>query len=62
MLEQHIAFLASQNIDTAHQLHEKIMEAVKSLVTFPERYPLFEHHNLTFQFRKMFIPNWYITK
>lgn len=60
MLEQHVAFLASQDIAAARRLYKKMIQAVKALNTFPERYPVFEQHNLSFHFRKMFVPNWYL--
>jgi len=60
MLEQHVAFLASQDISAGEQLHNKIIKAIKSLETFPERYPILEYHNLNIEFRKMYVPNWYL--
>lgn len=60
MLSQHVAFIAIKNISAGKRLHKAMIESINSLATFPERYPVFEHHNLTFQFRKMFVPNWYL--
>ena len=53
MLTEHVFFLARVNPEAAERLREKIMDAIRSLETMPERYPYLDPEDRRSPYRKM---------
>lgn len=60
MLTEHVFFLATVNPEAAKKLQVRIMDAIRSLETMPERYPYLEPEDRRSPYRKMFVPNSYL--
>jgi plasmid stabilization system protein ParE len=56
MLTEHVFFLARINPEAAKRLQEKIMAAIRSLETLPERYPYLDPDDRRSPYRKMVVP------
>ena len=57
MLTEHVFFLARINPEAANKLKDKIMAAIRSLDTMPERYPYLDPDDRRSPYRKMVVPN-----
>jgi len=53
MLTEHVFFLARINPEAAKRLQKKIMDAIRSLDTMPERYPYLDPDDRRSPYRKM---------
>lgn len=60
MLTEHVFFLATVNAEAAQRLQARIMDAIRSLATMPERYPYLEPEDRRSPYRKLFVPNNYL--
>lgn len=60
MLTEHVYFLATVNPEAAKRLQTRIMEAIRSLETMPERCPYLEPEDRRSPYRKMFVPKQYL--
>ena len=60
MLTEHVFFLARINPEAAKRLQKKLMDAIRSLDTMPERYPYLEPEDRRSPYRKLFVPNNYL--
>ena len=57
LLTEHVYFLARVNPVAAKNLQTKIMEAVRSLETLPERYPYLDPNDRRSLYRKLVVPD-----
>jgi plasmid stabilization system protein ParE len=55
MLTEHVFFLARVNPEAAKRLQKKIMDAIRSLDTLPERYPYLDPNDRRSPHRKMVV-------
>ena len=60
MLTDHVYFLAGVNSGAAEKLRDRIMEAIRSLETMPERYPYLDSDDRRSPYRKMVVPKYYL--
>ena len=60
MLTEHVFFLARVNPEAAKKLQARIMEAIRSPETMPERYPYLDPDDRRSPYRKMVVPNQYL--
>ena len=60
MLTEHVFFLARVNPEAAKKLQVRIMDAIRSLETMPERYPYLDPDDRRSPYRKMVVPQQYL--
>ncbi len=60
MLREHVHFLALADAVAARRLYQKIIGELRGLAQMPERYPYWDIENQRSNYRKLFIPNWYL--
>ena len=60
MLTEHVYFLARVNPEAAKRLQARIMDAMRSLETMPERYPYLEPEDRRSTYRKMVVSQQYL--
>ena len=60
MLTEHVFFLARVNPEAAKKLQTRIMDAIRSLETMPERYPYLDPDDRRSPYRKMVVPQQYL--
>lgn len=61
MLSSHIHFIAQVNKEAASSKKKEIMDALRSLCQFPQRFPFFtEPYIPQNKYHKMFVKKWYI--
>lgn len=56
MLTEHVFFLARVNPEAAEKLRKKILEAIRSLETMPERNPYLDPEDRRSPYRKLVVP------
>lgn len=57
MLTEHMFFMAKVNPEAADNLKVKIMNAIRSLETMPERFPYLDQDDRRSLYRKMPVPD-----
>ena len=58
---KHIAFVANVNKNAAKETRKRIIEAMRSLEEYPNRFPFFnEDYIPKNKYHKMFVQNWYL--
>ncbi len=57
MLTEHVFFLATVNPEAAKKFQAKLMEAIRSPETMPERYPYLDPEDRKSPYRKMVVPD-----
>ena len=61
MFGTHIRFMAQVNKEAAREKKSQITKALKSLSTFPQRFPFFEEpYILSGKYHKMYVEQWYL--
>jgi plasmid stabilization system protein ParE len=61
MLAAHVRFLAQKNPSAARRTKNKLMDAIRSLATLPERFPFMNAEFMPLnKYHKMFIEKWYL--
>ena len=61
MLGKHIRFLAQVNKTTAIKLKNRLVEEIRSLQEFPQRYPFFNENYMPANiYHKLYIEKWYL--
>ena len=61
MLGMHIRFLAQINKTAATKLKNRLIEEIRSLWDFPQRYPFFnENYTPVNKYHKLYVENWYL--
>jgi len=61
MLGMHIRFLAEVNKPAALDLKKRLMEKIRLLCEFPERYPFFNEAFIPpNKYHKLYVENWYL--
>lgn len=61
MLGAHVRFLAQVNKPAAQKLKTRLIEALRSLETMPQKYPFFNEEYITpNKYRKMYVENWFV--
>lgn len=61
MLGMHIRFLAQVNKGAAARLKGRLMEQIRSLTDFPQRYPFFNESYIPLnKYHKLYVENWYL--
>lgn len=61
MLGNHIIFLAQKSPSAARNLKNNLMNAIRSLHQFPERFPFLEAEFIPYnKYHKLFIEKWYL--
>lgn len=61
MLGNHIFFLAQKSPSAARKLKSDLMDAIRSLHQFPERFPFLEAEFLPYnKYHKLFVEKWYL--
>ena len=61
MLGNHVLFLAQKSPSAARKLKSDLMNAVRSLDQFPERFPFLEAEFIPYnKYHKLFVEKWYL--
>ncbi len=61
MLGVHVRFLAQVNKPAAQKLKTRLVEALHSLESMPQRNPFFNEEYITpNKYRKMYVENWFV--
>ena len=61
MLGNHILFLAQRSPSSAKKLKSNLMDAIRSLHQFPERFPFLEVEFVPYnKYHKLFVEKWYL--
>ena len=61
MLGMHIRFLAQINKTAATKLKNRLIEEIRSLRDFPQRYPFFNENYIPVnKYHKLYVENWYL--
>ncbi|MDR0877062.1 MAG: type II toxin-antitoxin system RelE/ParE family toxin [Treponema sp.] len=61
MLGRHICFLAQINPPAARRVKERLLTAIRSLKSMPERFPFLDVDPVPKdKYRKLFVENWYL--
>jgi len=61
MLGAHIKFLAQVSPPAARNTKTRLLSAIRSLGSMPERFPYFDEEPVPRnKYRKMFVENWYL--
>ncbi len=61
MLGNHILFLAQRSPSSAKKLKSNLMDAIRSLHQFPERFPFLEAEFIPYnKYHKLFVEKWYL--
>ena len=55
-LTEHVYFPATVNPEAARRLQKRIMDAIRSLETMPERFPYLDPEDRRSPYRKMVVP------
>ena len=61
MIGMHVRFLAQKNRIAASQLKKRLIDEIRSLQEFPQRYPFFnETYIPANKYHKLYVENWYL--
>ena len=61
MLGMHLPFLAQVNKPAAKKLKTRLIQEIRSLEEFPEKYPFFnENYIPANKYHKLYVENWYL--
>ena len=61
MLGEHVRFLAKVNMAASEKLKNRLIEAIRSLATMPERYPFLEEEHIpSNKYHKLFVEKWFL--
>ncbi|MHB1611057.1 MAG: type II toxin-antitoxin system RelE/ParE family toxin, partial [Sulfobacillus sp.] len=61
MLGKHVLFLAQKSPSAARKLKSDLMNAIRSLHQFPERFPFLEAEFIPYnKYHKLFVEKWYL--
>ena len=57
----HVAFLAAKSVEAAHALRQRLIAEIRTLESFPMRYPFFnEPHIPPNKYHKLFVEKYYL--